>query len=809
MRTAKRIIAVMRVTGIVLLCLAILFSVYSLANTTARRTALFNELKSRGAEPGITDALSFDSAMFRALSQASYRSKGSVNLRVKELMSYFSHFSEMAEASQTDTDGEAYTASLERLSEGSYAQTFIEKYESTEDSKEEALTAELISALDTLSTPVSKTGKVLPKSKNSTCRPALESAYAALSEGRTEEEAGSFYEYVEVVSALVNEAGSKDVSGFISGMTEEDYLTALAAQRAKEDAVRKTPSELMYEALTSETFDAASALDTLMSGYKSTYGTEPEKGLFAEAVCRLVIDEGSADFKYSDIRSAVSKVSAERENASFNAYLTNMCNELIDDASQRSEIPGVWLFYLIASCTFLMWVISLLLLIVSGVWDHLLTASILRRTEHTANAETDANAPLLRVEHLKQYFGKGDAVTRAVDDVSFEIRKGEVFGLVGESGCGKTTTGRTIINLYDPTDGDVYLSGLRISSTKGGIATYRSAERAKCRSQIRSLRYETDAAIKAEPAKKAELEKAFREKSAALRKDLNERLDAAEIHAIESAAEKSRCTKRFREARKAELTRIYEREIQALSGSEAKEREKRYKEDLRAASKETVMSRMQMIFQDPIASIDPRMTVREIIAEGLIIRGMHDKAEINRRVDEMLELVGLVPEHADRYPHEFSGGQRQRIGIARAVIMEPDLIIADEPVSALDVSIQAQVLNLLNDLRERMGLTILFVAHNLSVVKYFSDRIGVMYYGKLVEVADSAELFAHPMHPYTRALLSAIPYPDPYYEKHRTRIVYKPEPVPAGETEALREVTPGHYVHCTEAEFGRLRKGTV
>jgi ABC-type oligopeptide transport system ATPase subunit len=209
-----------------------------------------------------------------------------------------------------------------------------------------------------------------------------------------------------------------------------------------------------------------------------------------------------------------------------------------------------------------------------------------------------------------------------------------------------------------------------------------------------------------------------------------------------------------------------------------------------------------MIFQDPIASLDPRMTVREIIAEGLVINGITDKKYINDKVYEILEMVGLVPEHADRYPHEFSGGQRQRIGIARALIMQPEMIIADEPISALDVSIQAQVINLLNDLRDRLGLTILFIAHDLSVVKYFSDRIGVMYFGKMVELADSEELFKNPLHPYTKSLLSAIPLPDPVYEKMRTRIIYNPiaEHDYSEDKPTFREITPGHFVYCNDKE---------
>ena len=215
-----------------------------------------------------------------------------------------------------------------------------------------------------------------------------------------------------------------------------------------------------------------------------------------------------------------------------------------------------------------------------------------------------------------------------------------------------------------------------------------------------------------------------------------------------------------------------------------------------------------MIFQDPIASLNPRMTVKEIISEGLVINGVKDKKYIEEKVYEILELVGLVREHAGRYPHEFSGGQRQRIGIARSVIMRPDMIIADEPISALDVSVQAQVINLLNELRETLGLTILFIAHDLSVVKYFSDRIGVMYFGNLVELADSDELFAHPLHPYTRSLLSAIPQPDPRTEKQRRRITYNAakEHDYFVDKPSLREVTPGHFVYCNDAEEAKYKE---
>ena len=258
------------------------------------------------------------------------------------------------------------------------------------------------------------------------------------------------------------------------------------------------------------------------------------------------------------------------------------------------------------------------------------------------------------------------------------------------------------------------------------------------------------------------------------------------------------------------LEEEYDKKFRAAEGNDEKLKalHKEYQSRCRVAKKSKLITQIQMIFQDPIASLDPRMTVRDIIAEGLVINGITDKEYINEKVYEILEMVGLVREHADRYPHEFSGGQRQRIGIARAVIMQPEMIIADEPISALDVSIQAQVINLLNDLRERLGLTIMFIAHDLSVVKYFSDRIGVMYFGKMVELADSDELFKNPLHPYTKSLLSAIPLPDPVYEKQRTRIHYNPiaEHDYSVNAPSFREITPGHFVYCNDAEEEKYRQ---
>lgn len=380
---------------------------------------------------------------------------------------------------------------------------------------------------------------------------------------------------------------------------------------------------------------------------------------------------------------------------------------------------------------------------------------------------------LLSVRHLKMFFPMGGGKKlKAVHDISFDIKKGECFGLVGESGCGKTTTGRSVIRLYHITSGSIYFKGYRINAGSRWNEKEIKWSRIKGQNRIKELKQEMQNEISEMDSSSLESKKEIEEVTAKYEKQIKE------------------ITDRYEQIKKEQRAKI---------------RQIRYDN---AHVDRKLLSKMQMIFQDPIDSLDPRMTVEDIIQEGLRIQGSHNRAVNHERAVEVLEEVGLIADYCSRYPHEFSGGQRQRIGIARALVMNPEFLICDEPISALDVSIRAQIINLLNNLKETRGLTIMFIAHDLSVVKYFCDRIAVMYFGEMVELATSDELFRHPLHPYTRALLSAIPKPDPLSEKKRKRIIYNPakEHDYTVEKPHFQEIEPGHFVLASDSEMLKYKE---
>jgi oligopeptide transport system ATP-binding protein len=460
---------------------------------------------------------------------------------------------------------------------------------------------------------------------------------------------------------------------------------------------------------------------------------------------------------------------------------------------------------------------------------------------------------VLKVVNLKQHFktgvGKYKIYNRAVDGVSFEVKKGEVFSLVGESGCGKTTTGRTLMKIYKPTDGEVFLLGKRIVAGTQGLERELKGLPRNLKKDI--LKIKEDQTIsnetKVEKINELKLQMKIRKEEVKLeikqRKiDQNQKYRPAkeEVNQVRIEAEKrvveikdliKKANEEFlafkssafietdslpkntpaeekHRVHNIELTEYRRKRLEKNQLVEQYNHEIIHNMTLPKFYNRPLSNEMQMVFQDPIDSLNPRMNVKDIIAESLYINKIKNEKIIIDKVLEVLKLVGLHPNHIDHYPHEFSGGQRQRIGIARAIISEPKIIIADEPISALDVSIQAQVINLLNELRKELNLTIIFIAHDLSVVKFLSDKVAIMYFGKIVEMGSKEKVFNNPLHPYTHSLISSIPMPDPNYERERGKnSKYDPRQHDyQTDLPSLREIETDHFVYANDKEFAEYQK---
>ena len=811
MKIAKGIASVLKTIGLVVMAIAIVMSIYVVANDGAGWSTLSGALRSYQQNASVVTRAWFDKQYFSAMIDAASTKTLGGDVRQNRALTFYTTWVNELAAGQDALSKQKLDAFCADFDQNFDVDAYLTLYEQQESGSDSRLLAESFDYLNEVMTPAAPKGKPI-KIATANTEPDVAAFYETFAQEHGEE-AGSYLEFVETLTTMVRasvDAGNKPASmkKYLNALSFEDYAAALAEQRTLErvdtEDIRDEFAALVEQKKQGEAIDLKAFVQSKYEALQARYPSE-NLGTLDVFATTLLERMQSEDFDGS-LSSLLKAVQVSVAAApTYQTALKSLAETTIKKSDDSNAISLVIALWWLAARWVWLWLVGIVLLVIARVMNAITDKVTLARLEH-AGIEEESDV-LLRVNHLKQYFRSGDYINKAVDDVSFYIKKGEVFGLVGESGCGKTTTGRTIINLYDPTEGDVYFQGLRISSTQNGlpvlIRSLKNDFEEKQRQMKAALKEKTEK-NPAQAALKAEYDQKIKE----MRKELKEKIRQARTNALESSVEKSKCVEKYREKRKAELTAAFEADSKTLSGQALEERKARYEQDMKVAAKDNIMTKMQMIFQDPIASINPRMTVREIIAEGLKIRGIKDEKYIDEKVYEVLDLVGLVREHADRYPHEFSGGQRQRIGIARAIVLEPDLIIADEPISALDVSIQAQVINLLNDLRNKMGLTIMFIAHNLSVVKYFSDRIGVMYYGKLVELADSDELFEHPLHPYTKSLLSAIPYPDPHHEKHRQRIEYKPlkEHDYSVNKPSLREIKPGHFINCNDEEFERYKK---